>query len=106
MTDGRVIPSGADFHASTGLPGLPRCALLRGRMKTPVRLALGALALARMAIAGTPPNPIPQDPTAEPVPAFVGSPAAPRRGHTGRLPPPPVLAPNRRGNIHDGADPT
>src|SRR5881628_1682662 len=45
--------------------------------------------------------PIPQDPTASPVPAFVGTTAVARRVRTWRVPEHPFMAPNGRSNIHD-----
>jgi len=72
-------------------------------MYVPVRATLAALALAAVAIASQPPVPIPQDPTADPVPAFVGSAAMPRRVHSFRVPRHPFMAPNDRSNIHDDA---
>jgi len=48
-------------------------------MGIPVRPTLCILALAAVAMAAQPPIPIPQDPTADPVPAFVGGVATSRR---------------------------
>jgi hypothetical protein len=72
-------------------------------MYVPVRATLAALALAAGAIASQPPVPIPQDPNADPVPAFVGSAAMPQRVHSFRVPQHPFMAPNGRSNIHDDA---
>ena len=72
-------------------------------MYVPVRATLAGLALAAVAIASQPPVPIPQDPTADPVPAFVGSAAMPRRVHSFRVPRHPFMAPNDRSNVHDDA---
>src|SRR5262249_59355488 len=72
-------------------------------MGIPVRPTLCILALAAVAMAAQPPIPIPQDPTADPVPAFVGGVATPRRVHSFRVPQHPFMAPNDRSNIHDDA---
>src|SRR5438128_720605 len=57
------------------------------------------LALAAAASA----TPIPNDPFAAPVPAFVGAPATPRPVSAPVVPQHPFMAPNGRSNIHDDA---
>ena len=47
--------------------------------------------------------PIPQDPSASPVPAFVGETAVARRTRLRRVPEHPFMAPNGRSNVHDDA---
>src|SRR2546425_1803767 len=65
-------------------------------LRTPSALA-SVLALA--AAAGA--TPIPNDPFAAPVPAFVGAPATPRPVSAPVVPQHPSMAPNGRSNIHD-----
>src|SRR5262252_6451624 len=72
-------------------------------MGIPVRSPFWMLVLAATAMAAQPPIPIPQDPNANPVPAFVGGVATPRRGHSFTVPQHPFMAPNDRSNIHDDA---
>src|SRR5712691_2023761 len=48
-------------------------------------------------------TPIPNDPFAAPVPAFVGAPATPRPTPAPAVPQHPFMAPNGRSNIHDDA---
>ena len=72
-------------------------------MNAPIRSTIGILALATTGVASQAPIPIPQDPNAAPVPAFVGAPATPRRVHSFRVPRHPFMAPNDRSNIHDDA---
>src|SRR3989441_1855191 len=67
-------------------------------LRTPSALA-SVLALA--AAAGA--TPIPNDPFAAPVPAFVGAPATPRPVSAPVVPQHPSMAPNGRSNIHDDA---
>ena len=45
--------------------------------------------------------PIPQDPLADPVPAYVGAPAVPERVRARRIPQHPFMAANGVSNIHD-----
>ncbi len=45
--------------------------------------------------------PIPQDPQADPVPAYVGAPAVPQRVRARRIPQHPFMAANGTSNIHD-----
>src|SRR5712692_2789524 len=67
-------------------------------VRTPSALA-SVLALA--AAAGA--TPIPNDPFAAPVPAFVGAPATPRPTPAPAVPQHLFMAPNGRSNIHDDA---
>src|SRR2546428_12178631 len=67
-------------------------------LHTPSALA-SVLALA--AAAGA--TPIPNDPFAAPVPAFVGAPATPHPTPAPAVPQHPFMAPNGRSNIHDDA---
>src|SRR5438874_10497899 len=60
-----------------------------------------ASVLAVAAAAGA--TPIPNDPFAAPVPAFVGAPATPRPTPVPAVPQHPFMAPNGRSNIHDDA---
>src|SRR5881275_554782 len=60
-----------------------------------------ASVLAVAAAAGA--TPIPNDPFAAPVPAFVGAPATPRPTPAPAVPQHPFMAPNGRSNIHDDA---
>src|SRR5437870_2477396 len=64
------------------------------------RSALASV-LALAAAAGA--TPIPNDPFAAPVPAFVGAPATPRPVSAPAVPQHPFMAPNGRSNIHDDA---
>jgi hypothetical protein len=64
------------------------------------RPAAGVLAVLLLAAtAGA--VPIPQDPLADPVPAYVGAPAVPQRVRARRIPEHPFMAPNGVSNIHD-----
>ena len=68
--------------------------------------ALAALAAALAAVTSArdvAAEPIPQDPLADPVPAYLGAPATPERARAYRLPQHPFMAPNGRSNIHDDA---
>src|SRR6266702_6659412 len=60
-----------------------------------------ASVLAVAAAAGA--TPIPNDPFAAPVPAFVGAPATPHPTPAPAVPQHPFMAPNGRSNIHDDA---
>src|SRR5438552_5918089 len=60
-----------------------------------------ASVLAVAAAAGA--TPIPNDPFAAPVPAFVGAPATPRPTPAPAVPQHPFMAPDGRSNIHDDA---
>ncbi len=64
-------------------------------------MRLGALLALLATTAGA--VPIPQDPHASPVPAFVGATAMVHRVRTRRVPQHPFMAPNGRSNIHDDA---
>ena len=64
-------------------------------MKAVILISLALLAATAGAV------PIPQDPNASPVPAFVGTTAIPRRIRTRPVPEHPFMAPNGRSNIHD-----
>ena len=79
---------------------------MRGRAAAIVATALVALWPADSARGQSPgetPPPIPQDPLATGIPAFVGSPAAPEPTAGQTVPRHPFMAPNGRSNIHDDA---
>ena len=66
-------------------------------------IALWCAASAGAQIPGEIPPPIPQDPLAINVPAFIGSGAIPHRAPGRRVPRHPFMAPNGRSNLHDDA---
>jgi len=68
-----------------------------------MRLVLPAALVALVSVGHAVAVPIPQDPLADPVPAYAGAPAVPEATRSYRLPQHPFMAPNGRSNIHDDA---
>jgi len=69
----------------------------------PMRPAIGSTLLALLLAVTAGAVPIPQDPLADPVPAYVGAPAVPRRVRARSIPQHPFMAANGASNIHDDA---